>query len=219
MNVHTPCGSHLIRQIGLISLILITPATAQELTHATLAPGGTITNDATLGDIGGEAHEQSGTTVRPGFAGQLWDVATLDISPQPATIGEESTLQLTTLLTGDDTTTQPSPADIVWSSDSFSLSVSPTGLLTSGPVPTDQNATITAQSSSLSATAGVLIYDLTPYNFGPFAGDSLDDAWQQFFFSSDPALAAPTLDPDGDGQNNAFEFLVGTGPQDSASWM
>ena len=52
-------------------------AQAQELTHATLDPaggrssGGTITNDATLGGIGGEMMDTPQLTARAGFVGQM----------------------------------------------------------------------------------------------------------------------------------------------------
>jgi titin len=49
-------------------------------------------------------------------------------------------------------------------------------------------------------------------------GDGLPDLWQvQYFGSFTSPNAAPTADPDGDGQNNLAEFLSGTDPTNSAS--
>jgi len=37
------------------------------------------------------------------------------------------------------------------------------------------------------------------------------------YFGLDNPLAAPGLDPDGDGQDNLFEFIAGLDPTDAAS--
>ena len=50
-----------------------------------------------------------------------------------------------------------------------------------------------------------------------YAGDGLDDAWQNQYFGLNNPLAAPAADPDGDGQNNAFEFTAGLIPTDPQS--
>ena len=50
--------------------------------------------------------------------------------------------------------------------------------------------------------------------------DGLPDAWQlQNFGSINTSLAAPAADPDGDGFNNLQEYLAGTGPKNSASFL
>ena len=58
---------------------------------------------------------------------------------------------------------------------------------------------------------------MNPDDFGGYAGDGLDDAWQNQYFGLNNPLAAPALDPDGDGQTNAFEFTAGLVPNDPAS--
>ena len=59
--------------------------------------------------------------------------------------------------------------------------------------------------------------DSIPDNFGSYAGDGLADDWQFEYFGLGNPLAAPLLDPDGDGQNNAFEFTAGLIPTDPLS--
>lgn len=205
--------------------LLTSAAHAQELTHATLdsaggrSAGGTITNDATLGGIGGEMHDTAPLTARPGFAGQLWDAVSLDITPQPASMQESSTLQLTAHLTGDDATTQPTSAAVTWESASLFLSVNTSGMLATGTLPGDATATVTARSGEFFGSADIFLFDLTPDDYGPFAGDGLDDPWQWNFFANDPDNAQPGDDPDSDGQDNALEFLAGTTPLDGSSFL
>ena len=210
--------------MALIAL-LAGSVTAQELTHATLdsaggrSTGGTVTNDATLGGIGGEMHDTAPLAARPGFAGQLWDAVSLGITPQPASMQESSTLQLTAHLAGDDGTTQPTSAAVTWESASQFLSVNTSGLLATGTLPGDATATVSARSGDLTGSAEISLFDLTPDDYGPFAGDGLDDPWQWNFFANDPDNAQPGDDPDNDGQDNALEFLAGTTPLDGSSFL
>ncbi len=215
-NLHiTPCA-----------LVLFICAThGQELTHAVLdsaggrSTGGTITNVASLGGIGGEMHDTAPLTARSGFAGQLWDAVRLDITPQPASMQESSTLQLAAHLTGDDATTQPPAAALTWETASLFLSVDATGLAASTRLPGDQTATVTARSGDLTGSADISLFDLTPDDYGAFAGDGLDDPWQWTFFANNPDNAQPADDPDSDGQDNAIEFLAGTTPLDGSSFL
>ena len=215
---------------GMFSLIgqisLISAATAQTTqSHASLdsaggrSTGGTITNDATLGGSGGEMLDTAPVIARPGFAGQLWDAAALNITPQPAAMGDNSTLQLAAHFTGDDATTQPTSAAVTWETVSPFLSVNATGLASTGNVPGNQTATVTAGSGGVTGSAVISLFDFTPDDYGPFAGDGLDDGWQQLWFSGDPASAQPTDDPDSDGQDNGLEFLAGTTPLDGSSFL
>jgi len=205
--------------------MLVCAAHGQELTHATLdsaggrSTGGDITHVATLGGLGGEMHDTAPLIARPGFAGQLWDAVSLDITPQTAILSDNGTLQLTAQVTGDDATTQSPSAPIAWESASFLLSVNPVGLATTGTLPGDSTATVSARSGELIGSAVISLFDQTPDDYGPFAGDNLDDAWQFLWFSNAPNSAQPADDPDADGQDNGFEFLAGTTPLDGSSFL
>ena len=214
-----------MKRMILSMLLLAGTVCAQELSHATLdsgggrGTGGVITNDASLGDLGDSLHDSAPLTARPGFVGQLWDAAALAVTPQPAAMSDSSTLQLTTHLIGDDTTTQPTTTSVTWLSDNVFLSVSATGLLTVGTLLTDDSATVTASSGDLIGSAFISLLDFNPDDYDPFARDGLNDAWQAQWFANDPAAAAPGLDGDGDGQNNLQEFYFGTSPLDASSLM
>lgn len=68
---------------------------------------------------------------------------------------------------------------------------------------------------------GLTVRNVLPDNFAPVAGDGIDDLWQMEYFDQDgdgqllgveATSALPDKDPDGDGQSNQFEFLVGNSP-------
>jgi hypothetical protein len=67
------------------------------------------------------------------------------------------------------------------------------------------------------------LFDLTvlntlPDNYPGYAGDGLDDDWQYGYFGAPPNTnAGPLMDPDGDSQNNRFEFTAGIVPTDPLS--
>jgi len=54
-------------------------------------------------------------------------------------------------------------------------------------------------------------------DFGSYAGDGLDDAWQVSYFGSDNPNAAPGADPDGDFMSNRGEYIAGTIPTNATS--
>ena len=56
-----------------------------------------------------------------------------------------------------------------------------------------------------------------PDSLGSYAGDGLPDWWQVQYFGLNNPDAGPNLDPDGDGQNNLFEFVAGLDPTNTAS--
>lgn len=206
-----------------ILAILTLPAMSQELTHTSLDPaggrgtGGNITNDATLGGIGGEIFEDTQITSRPGFAGQLYDAVYIDVEPAPPVVAELGAASFSAFVMCDDGTTLGA-SGVTWSNlGSPFFTVSATGLVTANAVPETLTLPLEVAAAGLAGNVFLTIYDTSPDNYGPFAGDQLDDAWQQFWFGENPALAAPGLDPDGDGQNNLTEFLAITSPLDPAS--
>jgi hypothetical protein len=121
-------------------------------------------------------------------------------------------------LLDDDSLYPLAATDVTWSVMAGPFSgISANGLATASVV--YENTAAVAQGDYAGAT-GILeltVLDTIADNFGSYAGDGLADDWQFGFFGLDNPDAAPTLDPDHDGQNNAFEFTAGLIPTDRQS--
>lgn len=185
------------------------------------ATSASYTNDGSVGGIAGISTVTApAETAKNGYIGQLYEVTGLSLTASPATtVNEAATVQLGASQVLDDATTQAvSATAVAWSVASGPLTgISAAGLATGGTV--YQNTTATAQGSYLgnTSTLGLTVVNTLPDNFGTYAGDTLDDAWQVTYFGQNNPSAGPNADPDGDGQNNLFEFTAGLVPNNVAS--
>lgn len=219
-----------------LAAFLCAAASAQtaSLTTSSLAPGAPQTSsanytiDTSLDPTGGVVATSANYTLKPGYAGQLYDVVSLAVTPQLASVNELGTNQLEAVATMDDATTLPLAAtDVTWSVVSGPLdSVSTSGVAQTSVVFADTLATARGEYESLQDNALFTVVNSIPDNFGPVAGDGLDDEWQFEFFDEDnddmldpgeAANAAPGSDPDMDHQDNTFESLAGYDPTDRLS--
>lgn len=178
------------------------------------------TNDGSVGGIAGiSAVVSPAETAKHGYLGQLTEVAALQLAASPPTINETSTRQLSGVQLLDDLTTNAVLAtSITWSVQSGPLTgINSNGLATAATV--YQNTAATAQGSyaGASGTLVLTVLDTIPDNFGSYAADGMGDDWQFQYFGLSNPLAAPLLDPDGDGQNNFFEFTAGLIPTNPLS--
>ena len=57
------------------------------------------------------------------------------------------------------------------------------------------------------------------YEPGAYAWDGLPNDWQRHYFGDDNAEAMAFADPDGDRQNNQFEYVAGTVPTNASSLL
>lgn len=183
---------------------------------------GTITAEFATGvAVGGGATAPTGGGVHSiaGFTGQLYDVVSLNLAATPDTIDEATTSQLAVASVMDDSTTLAlDPADVVFSVESGPLaSISPGGLATAETVFEDATGTAQAAMDGFIGFGEIQVINVGTDDFGLYAGDGIDDDWQVGFFGLDNPDALPTEDPDGDGQNNRFEFIAGIIPDDPAS--
>ena len=178
------------------------------------------TNDGSTGLIAGMSNVTApAETAKHGYVAQLFNVTDLAVNAATTNVNEGTTLQLAAWQVLDDATFLAVPAtSVAWSVQSGPLTgIDANGLATAGIV--YQNTAASAQGNYL-GNEGVLeltVVNIADDDFGVYAGDGLGDDWQVQYFGQDNPLAAPGLDPDGDGGTNAFEFTAGLIPTDPAS--
>jgi hypothetical protein len=174
--------------------------------------------DGSLGTWGGVA-SAPGIATRPGFAGQLYDVQGFGIGASPATVNEGGTRQLTARAILDDGSALVLPAtNVSWSPLSGPIaSITTGGLVTGSTVFQDTLVSVRGTYLSRSSTLSLTVLNTVADNYGAYAGDGVEDAWQVQYFGVGNAAAGPAADPDGDGQNNQFEYGAGTVPTNAAS--
>ena len=158
-------------------------------------------------------------TAKHGFIGQLYEVMGLEVLTGTGPVDEGAERQLTGRPVLDDGTTFALLAsDVNWSVVSGPVTgISAAGLARAGTVFADATAVVQGQWRGFTDSSTLQVRNVTSDDFGTYAGDGLADDWQVQFFGLNNPEAAPLLDPDGDGQNNRFEFLAGVVPTDQAS--
>ena len=209
----------------LASLTLSSSAATSSRDNSSLTAGGrqmsaNYTNDGSLGGISGSA-SLSTATARHGFAGQLMDVQSVAVSASPTTVNEGAPRQLNAVAVLDDATFLALvTTNVAWSVVSGAVSsVNASGLATAAIVYQDSPAIVRGDYRSKSGTLALTVLNVNNDDFGTYAGDGIDDAWQVQYFGVNNPSGAATADPDGDGQNNLFEYLAGTVPTNNASFF
>ena len=159
---------------------------------------------------------------KSGFVGNLYEIVGLSITAPPSSsLNETTSRQLAAAPQADDSTTLAAldPSTVGWSIVSGPISsISSSGLATAGNVYQDTAALVQGTQQTLAGQLGLTIVNVGFDDFAEYADDGLDDEWQVMFFGQPPNLnAGPNADPDGDGQNNRFEFTAGIIPNDPTS--
>ena len=106
---------------------------------------------------------------------------------------------------------------MAWSVASGPLTgISASGLATAGIVYQDTAAT--AQGSYLgdTGTLALTVRNVNTDDFGMYAADGIDDAWQVQYFGLNNPNAAPNVDFDHTGQTNLFKYIAGLNPLDGS---
>ena len=186
------------------------------LAHSATSPHYTEIGTAeTVSGISASAHY----ITKHGFIGQLYDVVGLEVLAEPGTVGEGAERQLVGKPVLDDGTTFALLAsDVNWSVVNGPVTgITAAGLASAATVFADTTAVVQGQWRGFTDTFPLQVQNVSRDDFGSYAGDGLEDDWQVQFFGLNNPEAAPGLDPDGDGQNNRFEFLAGVVPTDQAS--
>ena len=223
--------------LGLLSLITIAahagPRTSTNNTYTiaadttdsggqrTASQSATYTNDGSAGGIAGLSTVASpAETVKSGYAAQLYDVTGLTLTAATLNVNEGTTDQLAAWQLLDDATFLAVPAaSVAWSVVSGPLTgISAAGLATAAIVYQDTAATAQGVYLGLTGTLGLTVKNVGLDDFGAYAGDTLDDAWQVQYFGPPPnANAGPAADFDHTGQTNLFKYIAGLNPLDPSS--
>ena len=224
----------------ILTLALAFPATAvAQEAHSELAtsvPGqpqmaaGNYTLDAAFDPTGQALTQTAGATavLKLGFAGQITDPRSLEITVPD--VDEGGTAEAGATATLDDGTTVDLPPEAVgWEVlDGPVESITVAGVIRSGQVFEDTAASLRGVWLDIDRTAAFTVINTSGDYFGAVAGDGIDDAWQFLYFDRDgdgaldteeAEAAQPDADPDGDDQDNRFEFLSDHAPDDPDSFL
>lgn len=178
-------------------------------------------SSSTVGSITGSNATSANYLEKNGYTAGLYEIVGLSVTAPPSNnLNETATRQLVAAPLADDNTTLAAldPSTVTWSIVSGPIvSISSTGLATAGTVYQDTPAKVAGAAQNLSGQLTLSILNVTNDDFGSYAGDGIDDSWQVQYFGQNNPNAAPTADPDGDGQNNRFEFTAGLIPTDPTS--
>lgn len=222
----------MIRQVSLIGIALAAAANGQVRTggpyqatiEAVSAGGGAVASadyrmQVSVGGPAGVSSGSAAAVVRQGFTGQIFDPVSLQLASTTPAIDELGVAQLSaTAIMDDGTTLALSANDVAWSIASGPLlSVTAAGMVTADAVYQSTPAAVNGVWSMISASLPLTVTDVLEDNFGSYAGDGLPDLWQANYFGIGNPLGAPGADGDGDGQDNRFEYLATTMPNDPGS--
>ena len=174
---------------------------------------------ASIGPVTGIATAAApAVAAKNGYIGQLYEITGLTLTAASLNVNEGTTDQLAAWQALDDATFLAVPAaSVAWSVASGPLTgVNAGGLATAGIV--FQDTAATAQGSYLGSTGtlALTVKNVNTDDYGTYAADGIDDAWQNQFFGLNNPNAAPTVDFDGTGQTNLFKYLAGLNPLDGS---
>lgn len=172
-----------------------------------------------MGGLAGLASGSLALVVKSGYVGQLYDAIGFSLSSSQTTVAEAAQLQIQGVTTFDDATTRIEPnSSVTWSVLSGPFSISSNGLASAAGVYQDEQGRVLGRFAGRSAVLNLSVIDVDLDNFGSYGSDGIEDSWQIGFFGLPPnVLAGPGEDPDGDLQDNLFEFLADLDPKDAAS--
>jgi hypothetical protein len=156
--------------------------------------------------------------LRSGYTGRLTDI-TGDFSLTASVVAEDTGGQLRAWQVWDDISLTPHLGSVIWTIQSGPLlTIASNGLVTADIVYQDAPAIVQGAYQGVTRTLTFTVKNSLIDNFPPYAGDSLDDAWQiQTFGLVKPPNTGPSDDFDGDGLSNLLEFAFGTAPNSNSS--
>lgn len=184
------------------------------------ATSAAYTNDASAGNVSGLSTVASPSeTAKSGYIGQLYEITALQLNAAPLTINESGALQLGAWQALDDTTfLSVTATSLSWAVNSGPITgISTSGLASAGTVAQDSAAQVQGSFAGLTGTLNLTVLDTIKDNFGTYASDGIDDAWQTLYFGANNPNAAPGIISDGSGLTNLFKYTAGLIPNNAAS--
>lgn len=173
-------------------------------------------NDFTSGATSYGSSSSSKYSSAGGFSSTIRDF--VEFVTGPGELSEGASVQLGLFQKLDDSTLiAADEAGDVWETVSGELIVASGGFASAPAVYEDRTSQVRVTSGGTITNGSVIVRNTDDDDFGIYAADGLADSWQVDNFGLDNPDAAPTRDPDGDGQDNAFEFTAGLVPTDAAS--
>ena len=180
------------------------------------------TNHGSVGGIAGISTAASpAETAKAGYIGQLYEVTGLELTALSQSVNETATVQLAATQVLDDESTLTVPVtSVTWGVMAGPFSgINANGLATASTVYEDTIATTQGMYAGDTDTLDLNVLDTIADNFGSYASDGIGDDWQFDHFGLSNPLAAPLLDPDGDGDNNLYEYNARLLPNDPTSFL
>ncbi len=225
-----PHAARLMRGLFLVALLSLGAGwTASAASSAAVLDAGgrrtsnaTYTMDGSLGSMSGLGTIAVPAVVaRQGYVGQLYEVQSLVLNASPTQVNETATSQLAVkALLNDATVLVPSATEVTWSGLTGPIiALSTAGLATTPNVYQNTTATVRADYQTKFSTLDLLVLNVGNDDFGLYAHDGLDDAWQVRYFGLNNPKGTPASDPDGDGVSNALEYQADTNPTNALSFF
>ena len=186
--------------------------------------GGTAssTNYSVITSFGDVAiGKSSGGTVTNTASGSSVQLAakSLTLSATPASVNEGGAIQIAaTAVMDDDSITHLTGSDMALSLVSGPVAaIGGSGNVTTAAVYANSIAVVRGSWLGINNTANLSVLNNNPDNFGSYASDTIDDAWQVQYFGLNNPKAASNVVTDGTGLTNLFKYTAGLVPANTAS--
>lgn len=175
----------------------------------------TLLSETGRGDVA-EVASVFNAVIYPGRLGQIFEIseASLAVTSVPE---QSQTAVMPSFNMTDGTTVADPDAVIEWNPPTGPANMLEDGTVKADAVYQDTPVTLEGQLSGIGFTLGLLVQETIGDNFGIYRHDGIDDAWQVQYFGIDNPEGRGDEDPDGDGQDNFYEFIAGLIPTDPHS--
>ena len=170
-------------------------------------------------DASGSLSLSTDYAAKAGYPFQLYDITGLVLNAAAPTVNEGATVQLAAWQLLDDATyLAVNGSSVMWSVSSGPVAgIGANGLATAQVVYADSPATLQGALGGFTGSLSLAVSNIGADDFGTYASDGMDDAWQVQHFGLDNPNAAPSVDFSHTGQTNLFKYIAGLNPTDPNS--